>query len=107
MYVYLFFAECDFYKAFHQVKGTNGVIFRNNQLLCSSLLPSPPCACLKAVLGNDLETLTGTEYEFICINGDMNKEVRLDLESKKLVVTGRGITTRYEYKDSLQLDMHI
>ena len=59
--------------------------------MSGTILDAPPCACLKATLGEDEKHLTDTEYEFIRINGDMEKEVCLKLDDAKLAVTPYGI----------------
>ena len=93
VYVYLSFAQNDCYDSFYQVRIANGVINKNHQLMSSSILSCPPCACLKATLGDNQDTLLDTKYEFILINGNMDKEVKLQLDDNKQVVTPFGITT--------------
>ena len=55
--------------------------------MSASVDPIPPCACLRAVLGEDKDTLSDTMFTFIRINEDMNKEVRLSLKYLRLIVT--------------------
>ena len=72
----------------------NDVVARRHAFLSGSILSAPPCACLKATLGKDKLHITDTEFEFIRINGDMDKEVSVKLDDKRLVVTPYKITLK-------------
>ena len=49
---------------------------------------------LKATLGKDKLELTDTEFGFIRINGDMDKNVIVKLDDERLVVTPNEITVK-------------
>ena len=62
--------------------------------MLSCLVPSYQLRHVPATLGTDTVHLADTEFEFIRINGDMEKEVSIKLDDERSVVTPYTISMK-------------